>query len=318
MAVIPIRRGLMPGFTELAADMTLAGVVGTEAFGALIRLCVIAEPALDVPGSWVVAFSRADLAAYLGYSANKTKELLAHLVDAQLLVREPGTRLGRGMGATTDRYFIAAVPGLVTPTPLPRGTHTRSRNTPVTDSPVISRPVKAAPAQPGVPSRAPAYASTGPTHVSDLTDENSSHESDPDRSPASTSTLLTAALARVGWTGPLPLTGDVALVAATATWLAGQTGIANKAAYLNKLITNGDLVKFAAERGIAAGPSPEHAGLSSAAWVQAKNAHPHWAAPVHDRAAAVAAERGVAVRLALLCEVAASIAIPDDSQARQA
>ena len=110
----------------------------------------------------------------------------------------------------------------------------------------------------------------------------------------------------------MPSVSDTALVAAVASWLAGQTGIANKAAYLHTLIGKGDVERFAAERGIARPATSEYApGLSSAEFVQLKRAFPDWAEQVTTAAQQVAAERGCTVRLALLCEVAASIPTPD-------
>ena len=310
MAVTALRRHLMPGFTELAADMVLADVLGTEAYGALLRLCLVAEPAADLPGSWVICHTQAELAAYLGFSANKTQRLLAVLTDADALVRERGIRLGRGMGATPDRYFVAAVPGLITPpAPGPRGPVTPLPHTVAVNAVVKASAVQDRGAQGPVPSRNAGYAPTGSADVSELSDDYSSDAVEPE---PSTSGLLAASLSRIGWTGPMPAVSDTALVAAVASWLAGQTGIANKAAYLHTLIGKGDVERFAAERGIARPASGESAtGLTSAEFVQLKRAFPDWADQVTLAAQQVAVERGCAVRLALLCEVAASIPTPD-------
>jgi hypothetical protein len=119
-------------------------------------------------------------------------------------------------------------------------------------------------------------------------------------------------LVRIGWTGPMPAVSDTALVVAVAAWLAGQSGIANKAAYLHTLIGRGDVERFAAERGIARpATSTPSTGLTSAEFVQLRRAFPQWADQVTAAAQKVAAERGSAVRLALLCEVAATIPTPD-------
>ena len=178
MAVTSLRRHLMPGFTELAADMTLADLLGTEAYGALLRLCLAAEPSADLPGSWVIVHTQADLAAYLGYSANKTGKLLALLCEAQALVRERGIRLGRGMGATSDRYFVAAVPGLVTPGPAPPGEYTppaysRHRFTSHNYTRQEVRLPMAGRAPHGYRLRTSSI-----DHLSELTDDNSSHEAE--------------------------------------------------------------------------------------------------------------------------------------------
>lgn len=310
MAVTALRRHLMPGFTELAADMALADVLGTEAYGALLRLCLVAEPAADLPGSWVVCHTQADLASYLGFSANKTQRLLTVLTDADALVRERGIRLGRGMGATPDRYFVAAVPGLVTPPgPGPRGPVTPLRHTVAADAVVKTSALHPRAVQGRIPSRSTGYVPTGSAGVSELNDDYSSHTPEPE---PSTSGLLATSLARIGWTGPMPRTNDTALVSAVAAWLAGQTGIANKAAYLHTLIGKGDVERFAAERGIARSATGEQAtGLTSAEFVQLKRSFPDWAEQVTAAAQQVAVERGCAVRLALLCEVAASIPTPD-------
>jgi hypothetical protein len=96
----------------------------------------------------------------------------------------------------------------------------------------------------------------------------------------------------------------------------GQTRYANKAAYLHTVIKKGELATFAAAIGVAAPISDSTQTLnshfmSSSDYVALCAAHPDWAELVAARAQEVAAERGTRVRMALLCEVAADIPVPD-------
>jgi len=328
MGVISIRRDLMPGFTELAADMDLAALLGTEPFGMLLRLCQLAAPAADVPGSWVVNYSQADLAKHLGYSTNKTSKLLLLLCDAGVLAHEPGMRLGRGLGTTNGRYFITAIPGMPAPAPRPnpRGPKparddrkheatvlTSLPNTALHSSGLKTSVLKEVRPQPPAASQERHYNVTNGGLVSDLTDEYSSQDNNPE---SSNSPLLAAALARINWDGPLPLVSDPALVAVVATWLAGQQHLANKAGYLNKLIANGDLESFAATRGIAVPKTRPANSMTSAEFVEAKRRYPDWADQVTEAATQVAASRGAPVRMSVLCEVAATIPLPVNTQAQ--
>ena len=321
----------MPGFTDVAADMDLAALLGTESFGLLIRLCHIARPAGDLPGSWVVDHTQAELATHLGCARNTLARQLRLLTDAGVLHLERGRRLGRGMGTTNDRYFLAVVPGMTLPqSPAPTPPGARRGTDPQVDTrlgvtTLHSRALKDSAVKPGAPQPSVPSATAGSTvhgagTVSDLTDEFSSHDDTPEHpNPPAVdapggSPLLALALARIGWEGPPPVTDVPAVVAAVATWLARETSIGNKAGYLNRLIRAGDLERFATERGLVTAqdtvnrmPAPEFVAL--------KRAHPDWAARVEEAARQLAAERGVPVRMAVLCEAALTIPLPHDATA---
>lgn len=350
MTLIAIRRGLPPGFTELAADHDLAAALGTEAFGALLRLCHLASPSADVPGSWVIDHTRADLAAHLGVGYGKVAKLLAVLTETGALVADPGMRLGRGMGSTNTRYFLTAIPGLTAPAPRGPNPDGGRRTTsvpggspqPATDRDAGSRVTEPSSA-PGLavvvsadttPKKRTSkngsfengmvysetvhpspmevlgdYRPSESTTVSDLTDENSSH----DLKTPDSSALLARNLTRLGWDGPPPA-ADPQLVALVAGHLASRTDLANKAGYLNRLIRNNDLERYAAERGLAT-PATATGIMTSAEYVRWRDLDPQWAEQVRAAAEDLAAARSVPVRMALLCEAATGIGAPTAREA---
>lgn len=331
MSLIAIRRGLPPGFTELAADHALAATVGTECFGALLRLAHLATPSADVPGSWVIDHTRQELASHLQVGYGKVAKLLEVLVTAGALAADPGMRLGRGMGSTNTRYFLTAIPGLTAPPPRrPTPSRTTGRSAP-------SAPATPAPA-PAILTAVSADGITGhrssdfgtfedgglhsprlqvspheemersgrrnPDTLSELTDEDSSH--DPENNAPNA--LLQRNLTRLGWDGPPPA-GDATVIALVAGHLAGRTDLGNRAGYLNRLIRNNDLERYAAERGLVT-PAQASGSMSSADYVRYRDRHPQWADQVRERAEDLAAARGVPVRMALLCEAATEIPLP--------
>ncbi len=317
MGVVAIRVGTMPGFTELALDALLAQLLGTENFGALLRLCHLAQPSGDVPGSWVFAHNQVELAAYLGCSKNKVASILRLLCESGALARDRGIRLGRSMGATTDRYFIIAIPGLTSPTPPAPRPATRSSGH-ITDvsSPTISRlnysTLKTTPVK-TEPQLAPVASHTGPGSASDsghLINVISKDLLDEEVKQPNPSILLKTALARIGWDRDLPQHSDPLLVAQVATWLAHHSDMANRAGYLNTILRNGDLETFAQSKGLTGNSGSEPAGFTSAEYVQLRTQFPQWEEYVQRVAGELAATRGVPVRMALLCEVAATIELP--------
>ncbi len=317
MGVVAIRVGTMPGFTELALDAPLAQLLGTENFGALLRLCHLAQPSGDVPGSWVFAHNQVELAAYLGCSKNKVASILRLLCESGALARDRGIRLGRSMGATTDRYFITAIPGLTSPTPPGPQPATRSPR-PISDvsSPTISRlnysTLKTTPVK-NKPELAPVASHTGPGSASDpghLINVISKDLLDEEIKQPNPSQLLKTALARIGWDRDLPPHSDPLLVAQVATWLAHHSDMANRAGYLNTILRNGDLETFAHSKGLTGSSGSERVGFTSAEYVQLRTQFPQWEEDVQQTAGELAASRGVPVRMALLCEAAATIELP--------
>ena len=316
----------MPGFTELALDAPLAQLLGTENFGALLRLCHLAQPSGDVPGSWVFAHNQVELAEYLGCSKNKAASILRLLCESGALARDRGIRLGRSMGATTDRYFITAIPGLTSPdtatppklpprdgsprpvTELSSPSFSKLKNTTVKTTPVRNEPELAPVASHASDGSAPDLGHLINVISKDLLDE--------EKQQPKTHQLLKTALARIGWDRDLPQHPDPLLVAQVATWLASNSVMENRAGYLNTILRNGDLETFAQSKGLAGNTRPggggsARPGFTSAQYVQLRAQFPQWDEHVQQTAALLATERGVPVRMALLCEVAASIELPE-------
>ena len=330
MGVVAIRVGTMPGFTELALDAPLAQLLGTENYGALLRLCHLAQPSGDVPGSWVFAHNQVELAEYLGCSKNKAASILRLLCESGALARDRGIRLGRSMGATTDRYFITAIPGLTspitsTPPKLPPNNPPRDGSPrPVTElsSPSFSklknttvktRPVKTEPELSPVASQTSDGLALVPGHLINVISKDLLDE---EKQQPRTHQLLKTALARIGWDRDLPQHPDPLLVAQVATWLASNSVMENRAGYLNTILRNGDLETFAQSKGLAGNTRPggggsARPGFTSAQYVQLRAQFPQWEEHVQQTAALLATERGVPVRMALLCEVAATIELPE-------
>jgi len=316
----------MPGFTELALDAPLAQLLGTENFGALLRLCHLAQPSGDVPGSWVFAHNQVELAEYLGCSKNKAATILRLLCESGALARDRGIRLGRSMGATTDRYFITAIPGLTSPITSTPPTHPPRDRPPqlVSDlsSPSLSKlknttvkttPVKNEPELSPVPSHASDGSAPDLGHLINVISKDLLDE---EKQQPKTHQLLKTALTRIGWDRDLPNHPDPLLVAQVATWLASNSVMDNRAGYLNTILRNGDLETFAQSKGLAGNTRPGGAGsdlpgFTSAQYVQLRTQFPQWDEHVQQTAALLATERGVPVRMALLCEVAATIKLPE-------
>ncbi len=322
VGVVAIRVGTMPGFTELALDAPLAQLLGTENFGALLRLCHLAQPSGDVPGSWVFAHNQIELAAYLGCSKNKVASILKMLCESGALARDRGIRLGRSMGATTDRYFITAIPGLTSPTPPVRPPRDRSpQPIPNVSSPTISKlnnstlktsSVNSAPRLSPVASQSAQDSGQNQSHLINVSNKDLLGDEEKQPNP---SQLLKTALARIGWDRDLPQHSDPLLVAKVATWLAHHSDMANRAGYLNTILRNGDLETFAQSKGLTGNTrvgrmGSEPAGFTSAEYVQLRAQFPQWDGDVQRAAGELAASRGVPVRMALLCEVAATIELP--------
>ncbi len=317
VGVVAIRVGTMPGFTELALDAPLAQLLGTENFGALLRLCHLAQPSGDIPGSWVFAHNQVELAAYLGCSKNKVASILKLLCESGALARDRGIRLGRSMGATTDRYFITAIPGLTSPTPPSPGPATRSPR-PISEvsSPIISRlnnstlktsSVNSAPRLSPVASQSAQGLGQDQSYLINVISKDLLDDEEKQPNP---SQLLKTALARIGWDRDLPQHPDPLLVAQVATWLAHHSDMANRAGYLNTILRNGDLETFAYSKGLIGNSGSERVGFTSAEYVQLRTQFPQWDVDVQRVAGELAATRGVPVRMALLCEVAATIELP--------
>ncbi len=317
VGVVAIRVGTMPGFTELALDAPLAQLLGTENFGALLRLCHLAQPSGDVPGSWVFAHNQVELAAYLGCSKNKVASILKLLCESGALARDRGIRLGRSMGATTDRYFITAIPGLTAPTPPVHPPRERSPQLiPNVLSPSFSKlnnstlkttPVKNEPELAHTASQTSDGTGGNPNHLINVISKDLLDEEVKQPNP---SQLLKTALARIGWDRDLPQHSDPLLVAKVATWLAHHSDMANRAGYLNTILRNGDLETFAQSKGLTGNSGSERVGFTSAEYVQLRTQFPQWDDDVQRAAGELAASRGVPVRMALLCEVAATIELP--------
>ncbi len=317
MGVIAIRVGTMPGFTELALDAPLAQLLGTENFGALLRLCHLAQPSGDVPGSWVFAHNQVELAEYLGCSKNKVASILKMLCESGALARDRGIRLGRSMGATTDRYFITAIPGLTSSAPPVHPPRDHSpQPIPNVPSPSFSKlnysTLKTTPMK-NKPELAPAASHTGlgsasdPGHLINISNKDLLDDEEKQPKP---SQLLKTALARIGWDRDLPQHSDPLLVAKVATWLTHHSVMDNRAGYLNTILRNGDLETFAHSKGLTGNSSSERVGFTSAEYVQLRTQFPQWDVDVQRAAGELAASRGVPVRMALLCEVAATIELP--------
>ena len=323
MGVVAIRVGTMPGFTELALDAPLAQLLGTENYGALLRLCHLAQPSGDVPGSWVFAHNQVELAEYLGCSKNKAASILRLLCESGALARDRGIRLGRSMGATTDRYFITAIPGLTSPATATPPTHpprdrspqpvtelsspslSKLKNTTVKTTPVITEPELVPAASQTSDGSAPDLGHLINVISKDLLDE--------EKQQPKTHQLLKTALARIGWDRDLPQHRDPLLVAQVATWLASNSVMENRAGYLNTILRNGDLETFAQSKGLVGNTrvNLDRPGFTSAQYVQLRTQFPQWEEHVQQTAALLATERGVPVRMALLCEVAATIELPE-------
>jgi hypothetical protein len=203
--VLSQRTVVPPGFPELASDAELAGQLGTVLFGALLRLCHLAEPSRDVPGGWCTTLSADALAAALGVTRKTAAKWCADLAAAGLLARVDGRRLGRGLGATRRATSSPPSPAdRALPDPRnTRGSSSRGKVSPEKNAQVIAYPVKAAPA-----AGTPVYARTESPHpVVDVSSMNT-HHTDP-HGPAPT--WLTEALRQIGFVGPLPeaITRDV-------------------------------------------------------------------------------------------------------------
>lgn len=335
-----IRPGVMPGFTELASDAVLAQSLGSELFGTLLRMCHVAQPSVDVPGSWVVDLKQTELASFMGVSRNKMIRILDELVTGSMLALDEGARLGRGFGSVNNRYFITAIPGMSAPVPSRTPPQPTTRITPMDVrhgvdpqvresrfSTVKNRTLKDATPLSGTPqgsapSQSSSYSVTKLQDADNLTNKELLDEPETEQKQRETtvwesdaenpSARMRVALESIGWIGPLPLTQDHHLVTQVALWLSRQD-LANKAGYLNKVIRNGDLASFAASKGIKIPIT--RAGLTSAEFTRLKNLYPDWAALVDEAAQALAIERGVSVRMALRCEVAATIPTPEHDQA---
>lgn len=335
-----IRPGVMPGFTELASDTVLAQNLGSELFGTLLRMCHVAQPSVDVPGSWVVDLKQTDLASFMGVSRNKMIRILNELVTGNMLALDEGARLGRGFGSVNNRYFITAIPGMSAPVPshtppqpmtriAPKDVHQgadlkirESRFSTLQDRTLKDATPLSGTPQGSAPSQSSSYSVTKLQDVYTLTNKELLDESETEQRQRETapcdsdadqpSARMRSALESIGWIGPLPLTHDHHLVTQVALWLSRQD-LANKAGYLNKVIRNGDLTTFAASKGIKVPIT--RAGLTSAEFTRLKNLYPDWSELVDEAAQALAIERGVTVRMALRCEVAATIPTPEHNQA---
>jgi len=136
---------------------------------------------------------------------------------------------------------------------------------------------------------------------------------DEEKQQPKTHQLLKTALARIGWDRDLPNHADPLLVAQVATWLASNSVMENRAGYLNTILRNGDLETFAQSKGLVGNTrvNLDRPGFTSAQYVQLRTQFPQWEEHVQQTAALLATERGVPVRMALLCEVAASIEPPE-------
>lgn len=300
-----------PGFPELASDAELAGQLGTSLFGALLRLCHLAEPSRDIPGGWCTTLSADALAAALGVTRKTAAKWCADLVAAGLLARVDGRRLGRGLGATPTRYFITAIAGLTVPSPDPRntpGSSSRGKSSPENNAQVIAYPAIAAPAV-----GTPVYArAESPDPVVDVSLTNT-HHANPDV-PAPT--WLTEALRQIGFIGPLPETiirdvpADKLMRVLEA--LRTRTGIDSPPRYLHWLLRSGPdaIDAFLAD----APPSVDSAHeptMSTAEYVALSDRFPRWKAAVLADAEVDAAARGVAVDLRVVLRAATALALDD-------
>jgi len=324
VAVLTLRPGYMPGFTELALDPHLAQLLGTQNFGALIRLCHLAEPSGDVPGSWVISHSQGDLAQFLSCSRNKVSTILNALCEARALTRSRGIRLGKSMGATNDRYFVTAVPGLTAPEPTTPPTSKFPLHNPAVPMPnhsmlnnstLNSVTVKKGTELSLVSSQSGDLPAQDVSHLIKVS--NKPLLDDVNKQPETTN-LLRQALTKLDWVGDLPDHPNPLLVAQVATWLLNNKPMKNPAGYLSTILRKGDLETFAETLGMstrAAGASAaEPEGFTSTEYVQLRDQFPQWEELVQAEAARVSAVRGTPVRMALLCEVAATVALPEQTQ----
>jgi hypothetical protein len=306
-----------PGFPELASDAELAGQLGTVLFGALLRLCHLAEPSRDVPGGWCTTLSADALAAALGVTRKTAAKWCADLVAAGLLVRVDGRRLGRGLGATPTRYFITAIAGLTVPSPDPRptrGSSSRGKVSPEKSAQVIAYPVKAAPAV-----GTPVYARTDSPHpVVDVSSMNTHHD-DP---TVPTPTWLTESLRQIGFIGPLPeaITRDVPAdkLMRVLEALRTRTGIDSPPRYLNWLLRSGpDAIDAFLADGPPADDTAGEPTMSTAEYVTLSDQFPRWKAAVLADAEQDAAARGIAVDLRVVLRAATALPLDEYYQEAQ-
>lgn len=308
-----------PGFAELASDAELAGQLGTALFGALLRLCHLAEPAADVPGGWSTTTSADGLAAALGVSRKTAARWCADLVAAGLLARVDGKRLGRGLGATPTRYFITAIAGLTVPT-LPPPRHTPGRFSPGNSSPgksaqVIAYPVHGVRATQLVRNTAP----DGPHPVVDVLLEGTQHTAPEPAVPS----WLRDALHQLGYVGELPaaITRDVPAetLMRVIEAVRSRPGITSGPKYLNWLMRSGPA---AMETFLAAGTTadsdPVEDLMTPEDYMRLGEQHPAWKARVLENAGAEAASRGAGLDLRAVLRAAITTSLNDDdlSEAR--
>lgn len=304
-----------PGFAELASDAELAAQLGTQLFGALLRLCHLAEPARDVPGGWSTTMSAEDLATALGVTRKTAAKWCADLVAAGLLARVDGKRLGRGLGATPTRYFVTAIAGLTVPSP-PSG-NTPGRFSPGKVSPGKKAQVIAYPAHAGrAPQPVALVESPSPDVVVDVLLEKTQH-TDPD---APVPAWLSEALRQIGFVGQLPaasaeLPPDVLMRVIEA--VRTRSGITSRPRYLNWLLRAGP---SSIEAFLADEPSPEEERaeplMASEEYVALSAQHPQWRETVLARAGEEAAAQGVGMDLRMVLRAAA--ATPVDTGYREA
>jgi len=298
-----------PGFAELAADAQLAAQLGTVTFGALVRLCHLAEPSADVPGGWCTTIGAEELAEALGVSRKTAAKWLSDLQSAGLVAKVPGRPLGRGLGSTPTRYFITAIAGLTHPGPSgdPHrpGRVSRGKVSTGKDAQVIAYPVQRTPASVTATIAMP----NEPAPVVDVS--SSTHQTaDPD-----TPTWLSDALRSIGFIGPLPAgtlaAHDAATVLRVVEQIRSRPSISSPAAYLNWLLRSGGsaVSDFLADGPHEGEPKPELMGVEK--YLQLRSAFPAWADQVHQRAAASAQAAGVKVDLKVILAAAATVDVTD-------
>lgn len=294
-----------PGFTELAGDAELARQLGTVLFGALIRLCHLAAPSADVPGGWCTTLSADDLAAELGVTRKTAAKWLSDLQAAGLIARVEGKRLGRGLGATPNRYFITAIAGLTRPTPSPviPGTSSRGKVSPGNSAHVIAYPAHPRP----VLVQASSIGDEVPDPVVDV---SSLHTQHPDEAPR----WLADALRSIGYIGPLPTgtlqTTGPETVLRVIEEIRTRSGIDSPARYLNWLLRSGGtaIEDFLAD---APADSTPPAAMDVDEYLSLREAFPAWHDHVQACAQQMAAEAGGRVDLRVILQAAALIDVAD-------
>lgn len=249
--------GPPPGFERLTTDTSLVDWVGLDAWAVLLRVSLLAEPAVDIPGGWAVNFSAVELRALIAgggrkWGKDRVKNALDDLVAAGVLAHQGVKGLGRGNGSLSGRYWLTYDPGFRVPPECIsletvrdadfRQTHNGKALKGKTQNWDVYRPRLVAVPQGNFPHKstdtdnqipAPVISNNEITHY---TGKKTSNEP----------TWLREALRGIGWWDHIPApAGDPVMVTAVAQWMAKGNG--GGPGWLAKVIQNGDLSRVAAK-----------------------------------------------------------------------